>query len=162
MVGNRHLFSAFLHGAILFLTVVLGCFGILGYLKYGKDVHQMLNTNIPPGNPVSMAVNIGICLGILLTFPLQIFPVIEIMEKYLFSQGKCGGLSFIGLLKVLISVDLSRKCYFNAITGRHVCLSACCLPVHPSVHQEYCVWTVTLSRLLRFHSRLTQLFPTVR
>ncbi|XP_053391552.1 uncharacterized protein LOC123563758 isoform X2 [Mercenaria mercenaria] len=91
MVGNRHLFSAFLHGAILFLTAVLGCFGILGYLKYGKDVHQMLNTNIPPGNPVSMAVNIGICLGILLTFPLQIYPVIEIIEKYLFSEGRiCG------------------------------------------------------------------------
>lgn len=88
MVGNRHLFSAFLHGAIFFLSVVLGCFGILGYLKYGKYVHQMLNTNIPAGKPISMAVNIGICLGILLTFPLQIFPVIEIMEKYLFSKGR--------------------------------------------------------------------------
>ncbi|XP_060600506.1 proton-coupled amino acid transporter 2-like isoform X2 [Ruditapes philippinarum] len=91
MVGNRHLFSAFLHGAILFLTVVLGCFGIMGYMKYGVNVHQMLNQNIPAGNPVSVAVNIGICLGILLTFPLQIFPVIEIIEKYLFSEGRiCG------------------------------------------------------------------------
>ena len=48
---------------------------------------QMLNNNIPPGNPLAIAVNIGICIGILLTFPLQIFPVIEILEKYLFTEG---------------------------------------------------------------------------
>ena len=47
----------------------------------------MLNANIPSGNPLSIAVNIGICFGILLTFPLQIFPVIEILEKYLFTEG---------------------------------------------------------------------------
>ncbi|KAL4240014.1 hypothetical protein ACF0H5_000809 [Mactra antiquata] len=91
MVGNRHLFSAFLHGAILFLTMLLAFFGILGYLRFGEGVHQMLNTNIPSGDPISVAVNIGICIGILLTFPLQIFPVIEIVEKNLFATGRlCG------------------------------------------------------------------------
>ena len=36
MEGNRELFPCFLHGAILCLTAVLGSFGLLGYLKYGK------------------------------------------------------------------------------------------------------------------------------
>lgn len=88
MVGNRHLFPWFLHGAILILTTILGNFGILGYLKLGDGVKQMLNANLPKGSPVAIAVNIGICIGILLTFPLQIYPVIEIMEKYLFAEGK--------------------------------------------------------------------------
>ena len=48
----------------------------------------MLNQNLPAGNPLSIAVNVTICLGILLTFPLQMFPVIEIIEKYLFTEGK--------------------------------------------------------------------------
>lgn len=87
MVGNRHLFPAFLHGAILILAAILGTFGIMGYLRFGSDVKQMLNTNLPQGSAVAMGVNIGICIGILLTFPLQIYPVIEILEKYLFTEG---------------------------------------------------------------------------
>ena len=89
MVGNRHLFPAFLHGAILILSIILGTFGVMGYLKYGNSVHQMLNTNLPQGSTVAMVVNAGICFGILLTFPLQIYPVIEIIEKYLFTEGMC-------------------------------------------------------------------------
>lgn len=88
MVGNRHLFPAFLHGAVLILSLILGTFGIMGYMKFGSDVHQMLNTNLPQGSSIAMIVNVGICIGILLTFPLQIYPVIEIMEKYLFAEGK--------------------------------------------------------------------------
>ena len=36
MEGNRYLFPWFLHGAIFILAAILGSFGILGYLKYGK------------------------------------------------------------------------------------------------------------------------------
>ena len=36
MEGNRHLFPHFLHGAILILTTILGGFGVMGYIKYGK------------------------------------------------------------------------------------------------------------------------------
>ena len=60
----------------------------LEYLSTGNGVSQMLNQNLPVGNPLSIAVNVTICLGILLTFPLQLFPVIEIMEKYLFTEGR--------------------------------------------------------------------------
>ncbi|WAQ95755.1 AVT3-like protein [Mya arenaria] len=91
MVGNRHLFTWFLHGAVGVLTIILGVFGILGYLTFGQDVQQMLNKNLPPGEFLGIFVNVGICVGIMLTYPLQIFPVIEIIERYLFLEGRIFG-----------------------------------------------------------------------
>ncbi|XP_061169104.1 uncharacterized protein LOC133178388, partial [Saccostrea echinata] len=91
MEGNRHNFAAFLHGAIGVLTVILGGFGVLGYLRFGEELNQMLNTNIPASSWVSVAVNICAILGVLLTFPLQIYPVIEMCEIFLFSEGACCG-----------------------------------------------------------------------
>ncbi|XP_069124866.1 uncharacterized protein [Argopecten irradians] len=91
MEGNRHNFNAFLHGAVGVLTLILGTFGIMGYIMFGQDVQQMLNLNIPSTEWVSFAVNVGVCVGVLLTFPLQIYPVIELIEIILFSEGSiCG------------------------------------------------------------------------
>lgn len=87
MEGNRHNFAAFLHGAIGVLGVILGGFGVMGYLRFGEELNQMLNTNIPASSWVSVAVNICAILGVLLTFPLQIYPVIEMCEIFLFSEG---------------------------------------------------------------------------
>lgn len=87
MEGNRHNFATFLHGAIGVLSVILGGFGVMGYLRFGEELNQMLNTNIPASSWVSVAVNICAILGVLLTFPLQIYPVIEMCEIFLFSEG---------------------------------------------------------------------------
>ncbi|XP_021358618.1 uncharacterized protein LOC110453783 isoform X2 [Mizuhopecten yessoensis] len=91
MEGNRHNFNSFLHGAVGVLTLILGTFGVMGYIMFGNDVQQMLNLNIPSTEWVSFAVNVGVCVGVLLTFPLQIYPVIELIEIILFSEGSiCG------------------------------------------------------------------------
>ncbi|XP_046557366.1 proton-coupled amino acid transporter 4-like isoform X2 [Haliotis rubra] len=91
MEGNRHNFGAFLHGAVGCLSFVLLAFGILGYLKFGESTNQMINTNIPSTSWVGIAVNICLCIGVILTFPLQIYPVIELAEIYTFADGKCCG-----------------------------------------------------------------------
>ncbi|KAJ8318235.1 hypothetical protein KUTeg_003326 [Tegillarca granosa] len=91
MEGNRHNFKCFLHGAILVLSLVLGGFGTLGYMRFGDNLHQMLNTNIPPSSWVSFSVNICVIIGVIFTFPLQIYPVIELLEIALFSEGSILG-----------------------------------------------------------------------
>lgn len=91
MEGNRHNFVKFLYGAVAMLTVVLAFFGIVGYLRFGQDIEQMINANIPNGQWLSIAVNSCLCLGVLLTFPLMMYPVTELAELYLFGNGRlCG------------------------------------------------------------------------
>lgn len=91
MEGNRHKFSSFLHGVVFILSFILGCFGMLGYLRFGSEVNQMLNTNIPATTWVAVAVNICVLIGVLLTFPMQMYPVTEMIEILLFSHGSiCG------------------------------------------------------------------------
>ncbi|CAL1529003.1 unnamed protein product [Lymnaea stagnalis] len=87
MEGNRHNFSPFLHGSIVILSMVLTTFGIVGYLRYGETTEQILNKNIPTTTAVGMAINICLLFGVILTFPLQIFPVIEISEIFIFGHG---------------------------------------------------------------------------
>jgi len=97
MEGNRHNFNAILHGAILLLGGILSSFGVLGYLRFDVGVQQMINLNILPGTFVFYAVNIALCLGVLLTFPLQLYPVIELLEVLLFSKGMCHNLFIISI-----------------------------------------------------------------
>ena len=88
MEGNRHNFVKFLYGAIAGLTLVLACFGVLGYLSFGNDVEQMINANIPNGQWLSIAVNSCLCVGVLLTFPLMMYPVVDLAELHLFGNGE--------------------------------------------------------------------------
>ena len=88
MEGNRHNFRKFLGGAVFGLALILGTFGVCGYMRFGHEVEQMINLNIERDTWIYYIVNIGVCVGVLLTFPLQIYPVIELFEIILFSEGK--------------------------------------------------------------------------
>ncbi|XP_070540530.1 uncharacterized protein [Ptychodera flava] len=91
MKGNRPNFSAFLHVAILLLSLILGAFGILGYIHFGENVDQIITENLPSQNAVVLVVKVLLCVGIMFTYPIQMFPVIEIFEGLLFAPGKiCG------------------------------------------------------------------------
>lgn len=88
MDGNRHNFSKFLHGAVGILAFVLLLFGTMGYVRYGHETEQMLNANMPHGTFVGTSINICLCIGVILTFPLQMYPVIELLEIFIFSDGE--------------------------------------------------------------------------
>lgn len=85
MAESRHRFPLYLHFAIGSLSVILGCFGILGYVVYGEEVNQIVTESFPSGILIQV-VRCLLCLAILLTYPLQIFPVIEIIEGWLFTS----------------------------------------------------------------------------
>jgi len=88
MAGNRHLFSPMLHGAIVLLTIIFMVFGILAYLNYGVNTAQSINLSIQPQNGMmSIAVNVTLMIGVVFTFPLQLFPVIEMFESRLIGAG---------------------------------------------------------------------------
>ena len=83
MAENRHRFPLYLHFAIGGLSTILACFGLLGYAVYGEGVEQIVTESFPPGALI-LIVRCLLCFAILLTYPLQIFPVIELVEGWLF------------------------------------------------------------------------------
>ena len=88
MEGNRKSFSAYLHGSLLLVTLALGTFGVLGYLQYGHSTRQIIIQNIPQHTPVAICVQVTLIIGVLCTYPLQIFPCIEMLEHFLFLKGE--------------------------------------------------------------------------
>ena len=87
MNENRPNFPRYLHGAIILVSVILGTFGIFGYLHYMDDIEQLISDNLPYGT-LSITVRVTLCVGILFTYPLQIYPVVEICENFLFQETK--------------------------------------------------------------------------
>ncbi|XP_046855366.1 amino acid transporter AVT3B-like [Xenia sp. Carnegie-2017] len=87
MEENRRNFTKYLHGAIFLISLILGSFGILGYIHFADGVDQVISDNLSYGT-LSIIVQIMLCIGILFTYPLQIFPVIEIVENFLFQETK--------------------------------------------------------------------------
>lgn len=89
MEGNRSLYPVLLYGALLLFTGIYCFMGVIGYLKYGNNVGQVLIWSLAGHtNPiVILMINATICIGVLFTYPLQNFVAVEIVEGIIF--GKC-------------------------------------------------------------------------
>ncbi|XP_064621004.1 uncharacterized protein LOC135483870 isoform X2 [Lineus longissimus] len=87
MEGNRKNFPFYLHGALFLVSCVLSSFGIIGYLRYGPHVQQVIVNNLPPFSVLSLCVDTCLILAIACTYPLQVFPVCQITEHYIFRLG---------------------------------------------------------------------------
>ena len=88
MIGSRHLLPYYIHINVYFVFVILCTFGTLGYLRYGDDVSQLIVEKITQHTTMSIIVDVTLVISVLFTYPLQCFPVIEILESYLFQNGK--------------------------------------------------------------------------
>ena len=88
MDGNRHLFRPFLHLAVAVVAVILCLYGTLGYLLYGQHVEQLIVKNVSDGGVLSDMLDVTLIISVLFTYPLQCFPVIEIIENYAFNSSK--------------------------------------------------------------------------
>jgi len=78
MAENRRRYPCYLHISILLLSLLLAGFSITGYLTYGHHTHQIITENLQ--GPISVVLQILLFIGVLFTYPLQIYPVIEITE----------------------------------------------------------------------------------
>ncbi|XP_071947226.1 uncharacterized protein [Antedon mediterranea] len=93
MVGNRHMYPYFLHFTICILALILSSLGISGYLRYGHATQQIIIENlIEDENSMFLTIVYSlICISVMLTYPLQLFPVIEVIENAFFLPGKIFG-----------------------------------------------------------------------
>ncbi|XVF76016.1 hypothetical protein PTKIN_Ptkin13bG0233800 [Pterospermum kingtungense] len=76
---ERRTFPKVLAVAFTWITLVYVLFGVFGYMAYGDDTKDIITLNLP-NNWTAIAVQIGLCLGLVFTFPIMVHPVNEILE----------------------------------------------------------------------------------
>ncbi|WJX84963.1 ADP/ATP carrier protein [Trifolium repens] len=61
------------------ITLVYILFGLCGYIAFGEETRDIVTLNLPR-TWSSLAVQIGLCLGLMFTFPIMLHPINEIIE----------------------------------------------------------------------------------
>ena len=82
---SRDDFLSMLDFAIFGVAFLLSGFGLLGYLTYGNDVHDVIIASLPTNAMTLNVIRSCLILGIVCTYPLQLFPVTEIVDNMLTS-----------------------------------------------------------------------------
>lgn len=76
-------FVPLLYGCMAAITLILMITGAVGYSTFGKDTELFVTLNLPPRSIPVLAVRVGFSLAVILAYPLQLFPAIEIVERCL-------------------------------------------------------------------------------
>ncbi|XP_071947943.1 uncharacterized protein [Antedon mediterranea] len=147
MAENRPKYPSFLHGSLMLLFVMLGSLGVLGYLKYGDDVEQILIQNLPANTVFSYIANVTICIGVAFTYPLTVYPIIEILENILFTEGRIFGPNVTKLL-VNIKNDNERAPLLssNSFSAEDIDVSDL-IPVAKTVPDSVATWKRNVVRI---------------
>lgn len=78
MAENRRKYPCFLHIALASMSVLLGSFGIIGYISYSDKTCQIITQNLH--GDIAIALQLLLFVGVLFTYPMQIFPNVQITE----------------------------------------------------------------------------------
>ena len=78
-------FSWFFSATMYLVLLLLSVFGSFGYVAFGSDTQDVITLNLP-ATSIFYLLTASICLCLVLTYPAQIFPVIEICEKHVFFE----------------------------------------------------------------------------
>ncbi|CAB4286961.1 unnamed protein product [Prunus armeniaca] len=72
-------FPRLLGQALTGITLVYVLFGFAGYMAYGDQTRDSVTLNLPR-NWSAIVIQIGLCLGLIFTFPIMLHPINEIIE----------------------------------------------------------------------------------
>ncbi|KAL3715937.1 hypothetical protein ACJRO7_007659 [Eucalyptus globulus] len=76
---ERRTFRKVLAQAFSGIILVYVMFGFFGYMAYGDETADIVTLNLPRAW-TTVAVQIGLCLGLAFTFPIMLHPINEILE----------------------------------------------------------------------------------
>ena len=106
--------------ALVLITITIIMVGIatIGYLAYGEDIQTVILLNLPQSNFFVQLIQFFYSLAILLSTPLQIFPVVGLIERLIFnrSSGKTNARVkwFKNLLRTCIVLFTVNIAWFGA------------------------------------------------
>ena len=108
MAENRPRFPLYLHIALAQVSFILGSFGVLGYMIYGSTVPQIVTDRLQTG-VIAQLVRLTLIVAVMMTYPLQLYPVIEITESVLFTKVQSKKKSHLGEVVAGPSTDPSSN-----------------------------------------------------
>ncbi|KAG5620834.1 hypothetical protein H5410_006052 [Solanum commersonii] len=71
---DKDKFGKILGLSMVFISLMYGSFGVLGYFAFGEETKDIITTNLGRGL-LSTLVQIGLCINLFLSFPLMMNPV---------------------------------------------------------------------------------------
>ena len=95
-------FPTILKSVVTCLISFYAVFGLVCWWSFGDEVHIVLTASLPPG-PWSSSVQLAYSIAVLLTFPLQNFPALELITEGIYdtiSDGRRGEHSVVIMGKV--------------------------------------------------------------
>lgn len=108
MAENRPRFPLYLHITLAQVSFILGSFGVLGYMIYGSTVPQIVTDRLQTG-VIAQLVRLTLIVAVMMTYPLQLYPVIEITESVLFTKVQSKKKSHLGEVVAGPSTDPSSN-----------------------------------------------------
>ncbi|KAF1774523.1 Amino acid transporter, transmembrane domain [Phytophthora cactorum] len=82
----KHKFPRILSYTMLFLVTLFSVFAGLVYAAFGQETQSVVTLNLPSAQDsiATMSVQLTYSLALVFTYPLMLYPVVKILEGYLF------------------------------------------------------------------------------
>lgn len=76
----RHQFRTIFKWTMFLITTLYIIFGVCGYMSFGPETNPIITLNLPSGI-FPFLVKGCLCFSLFFTFPVMMFPVVQILEK---------------------------------------------------------------------------------
>ncbi|KAH7566162.1 hypothetical protein ACOSP7_022497 [Xanthoceras sorbifolium] len=115
-------FGKVLGWCMVFISLIYGGFGALGYFAFGEETKDIITTNFGAGL-VSTLVQMGLCINLFFTFPLMMNPVYEVVERRVCDSRYCMWLRWLVVFGVsLVALSVPNFADFLSLVGSSVCV----------------------------------------
>ncbi|KAI5679589.1 hypothetical protein M9H77_00816 [Catharanthus roseus] len=120
---DKSKFGKILGFTMLFIGLMYGSFGAMGYFAYGANTKEIITSNMGKGL-MSTLVQMGLCINLFFTFPLMMNPVYEVFERRFWDGMYCLWLRWLLVLVVtLLALLVPNFADFLSLVGS----SSCCV-----------------------------------
>jgi len=107
-IRRKHLFLPTLYASMAVVTTLLCGFGLLGYFVFGTVTRSMVTANLPSNNYVT-ALECLLVISLVCTFPIQLFPVTQVVDAWLLPEPGSSGYEPMRLmLRALLCIAIAH------------------------------------------------------
>ncbi|KAF7127552.1 hypothetical protein RHSIM_Rhsim11G0197900 [Rhododendron simsii] len=106
---------------MLFIAVLYGSFGALGYFAFGDDTRDIITGNLGKGL-LSTLVQLGLSINLFFTLPLMMNPVYEVMERRYWDGRYCLWMRWMLVLVIsFVALSVPNFADFMSLVGSSIC-----------------------------------------